>query len=64
VARMAHRSCSGLPEIFLPLFPPLYPWIHGLFPTIEFAIAPCPSLPVGGMQKHLRQILSKAVSKL
>jgi hypothetical protein len=42
---MAHRSYSGPPEAFSPPFSPLCPWIHGLFPAIEFAMAPSPSLP-------------------
>ena len=41
----AHRSCSGPPEAFSPPFYPLRPWIHGLFPAIEFVVAPSPSLP-------------------
>jgi hypothetical protein len=42
---MAHRSFSGpLEATSLPLFP-LCPWIHGLFPTIEFAVAPSSPLP-------------------
>jgi hypothetical protein len=45
MAGMAHRSYSGLPEAFSPPFSPLCPWIHGLFPAIEFAVAPSPSLP-------------------
>jgi hypothetical protein len=39
VAGMAHRSYSGLPETFSPPFSILCPWIHGLFPAIEFAVA-------------------------
>jgi hypothetical protein len=42
---MAHRSFSGPPETLSPLFSPLCPWIHGLFSTIEFAMAPSPPLP-------------------
>ena len=42
---MAHRSYSGPPEAFSPSFSPLCPWIHGLFPAIEFAVAPSSSLP-------------------
>jgi hypothetical protein len=45
---MAHWSCSGLPEAFSPPFYPLYLWIHGLLPAIEFAVAPFPSLPNSG----------------
>jgi hypothetical protein len=48
VAGMAHRSCSGPPEAFPTSFSPLYPWIHGLFPAIEFVVAPSPSLPNSG----------------
>jgi hypothetical protein len=43
--RNAHRSYSGRPEAFSPPFSPLCPWIHGLFPAIEFAVAPSSSLP-------------------
>jgi hypothetical protein len=42
---MAHRSCSGASEAFSPSFYPLCPWIHGLFPAIEFAVAPSSPLP-------------------
>jgi hypothetical protein len=45
---MPHRSYSGLPETFSPLFSLLYLWIHGLFPTIEFVVAFFPSLPNSG----------------
>jgi hypothetical protein len=45
---MAHRSYSGPPEALSPSFYPLCPWIHGLFPAIEFAMAPSPSLPNSG----------------
>ena len=45
---MAHRSYSGPPETFSPPFSPLCPWIHGLFPAIEFAVAFSPSLPNSG----------------
>ena len=45
---MAHRSYSGPPETFSPPFSPLCPWIHGLFPAIEFAVAPSSSLPNSG----------------
>jgi hypothetical protein len=45
VAGIAHRGFSGLPETFsLPFFL-LWPWIHGPFPAIEFAVAPSSSLP-------------------
>jgi hypothetical protein len=42
---MAHRSYSGPPEAFSPPFYPLCPWIHDLFPAIEFAVAPSSSQP-------------------
>jgi hypothetical protein len=45
---MAHLSYSGPPETFSPLFSLLCPWIHGLFPAIEFAVVPTPSLPNSG----------------
>jgi hypothetical protein len=48
VAGMAHRSYSGPPETFSPPFSLLYPWIHGLFPAIEFVMVPSPSLPNSG----------------
>jgi hypothetical protein len=48
VAGIPHRSYSGLPETFSPPFSPLCPWIHGLFSTIEFAVAFSPSLPNSG----------------
>jgi hypothetical protein len=48
MAGMAHRSYSGPPVAFSPPFYPLCPWIHGLFPTIEFVVAPSPSLPNSG----------------
>jgi hypothetical protein len=48
VAGMAHRSYSGPPETFSPPFSLLCPWIHGLFPAIEFAVVPSPSLPNSG----------------
>jgi hypothetical protein len=41
---MAHRSFSGPPETFSPPFSFLCPWIHGLFPAIEFTVVPSPSL--------------------
>jgi hypothetical protein len=44
VAGIAHRSCSGPPEVISPPFYPLCPWIHGLFSAIEFAVALSPSL--------------------
>jgi hypothetical protein len=45
---MAHQSYSGLPETFLPPFSPLFPWIHGLFLAIEFAVAHSSPLPNSG----------------
>ncbi|PWZ14960.1 hypothetical protein Zm00014a_034508 [Zea mays] len=45
---MAHRSFFGPSEAFSPPFYPLCPWIYGLFPAIEFAVAPSPSLPNSG----------------
>jgi hypothetical protein len=45
---MAHRSYSGPPEAFSLPFSPLCPWIRGLFPAIEFAVAPSSSLPNSG----------------
>jgi hypothetical protein len=45
VAGMAHRSFSDPPETLSPSFSPVCPWIHGLFPTIEFAVVPSSSLP-------------------
>ena len=41
---MAHRSYSDPPETFSPPFTLLCPWIHGLFPAIQFAVVPSPSL--------------------
>ena len=48
MAGMAHRSCSGPPKAFSPPFSPLCPWIHGLFPAIEFTVAPSSPLPNSG----------------
>jgi hypothetical protein len=48
VARIAHRSYPGLPETFSPLLSPLFPWIHGPFPAIEFIVAPSSPLPNSG----------------
>jgi hypothetical protein len=45
---MAQRSYSGPPEAFSLSFSPLCLWIHVLFPAIEFAVAPSPSLPNSG----------------
>jgi hypothetical protein len=45
------RVLNGSPEFLRPArdslttVPPLCPWIHGPFPTIEFAVEPSPSLP-------------------
>jgi hypothetical protein len=41
---MPHRSYSGPLETFSPPFSPLCPWIHGLFPAIEFVVAFSPSV--------------------
>jgi hypothetical protein len=48
VAEIAHRRFPGPPETFSPLFSPLCPWIRGLFPAIEFIVAPSSSLPNSG----------------
>ena len=48
MAGIAHQSFSDPPEAFSSLFSPLYPWIHGLFPAIEFAVAPSSPLPNSG----------------
>ncbi|PWZ56590.1 hypothetical protein Zm00014a_022535 [Zea mays] len=45
---MAHRSFSGPPETLSPPFSPLCPWIRGLFPATELAVAPSSSLPNTG----------------
>jgi hypothetical protein len=45
MAGITHRSFSDPPETFSLSFSPLCLWIRGLFPTIEFAVAPSPSLP-------------------
>jgi hypothetical protein len=45
VAGIAHRSFSGPPETFSLPFSLPCPWIHGLLPTIEFAVAPSSPLP-------------------
>jgi hypothetical protein len=45
VAGIAHRSFSGPPETFSLPLSPLCPWIRGLFPAIEFVVAPSSSLP-------------------
>jgi hypothetical protein len=48
VAGMTHRSYSGPPETFSLPFSLLCPWIHGLFPAIEFVAAFSPSQPNSG----------------
>jgi hypothetical protein len=48
VAGIAHQSFSGPLEVFSPPLFPLCPWIRGLFPTIEFAVAPSSPLPNTG----------------
>jgi hypothetical protein len=48
VAGIAHRSFSDPPKTFSPPFSPLCPWIHGLFPAIEFVVASSSSLPNSG----------------
>jgi hypothetical protein len=48
VAGIAHQSSSDPLETFSSPFYPLCPWIHGLFPAIEFAVAPSSSLPNSG----------------
>jgi hypothetical protein len=48
VAGITHRSFSDPPETFSQPLSPLYPWICGLFPAIEFAVAPSSSLPNSG----------------
>jgi hypothetical protein len=48
MAGIAHRSFSDPPEATSPSLSPLCLWIHGLFPTIEFAAAPSSPLPNSG----------------
>jgi hypothetical protein len=48
VAGITQRSFSDLPETLSLPFSPLCPWIHGLFPAIEFAVAPSSPLPNSG----------------
>jgi hypothetical protein len=48
VAGIVHQSYSGPPETFSPSFSPLCLWICGLFPAIEFAVAPSSPLPNSG----------------
>jgi hypothetical protein len=45
VVGIAHQSFSGPPETLSLPFSPLCLWIHGLFPAIEFAVAPSSPLP-------------------
>ena len=45
MAEIPHRSYSGPTETFSLSFSPLCPQIRGLFPAIEFAVAPSPPLP-------------------
>jgi hypothetical protein len=45
---MAHRSFSGPFEATSPPFSPFCPWTHGLFPAIEFTVAPSSPLPNSG----------------
>jgi hypothetical protein len=45
---MAHRNFSDPLEAFSLPFSPLCPWIHGLFPAIEFVVAPSSPLPNSG----------------
>jgi hypothetical protein len=42
---MAHQSFSGLLETFSLPLSPLCSWIRGLFPAIEFVVAPSSCLP-------------------
>jgi hypothetical protein len=51
MAGMAHRSYLGQPKAFPPPFSPLCPWILGLFPAIEFDVAPSFPLPNCGDPK-------------
>jgi hypothetical protein len=48
VAGIAHRSFFDPFKTLSPPFSPLCPWIHGLFPAIEFAVASSSSLPNSG----------------
>jgi hypothetical protein len=48
MAGIAHRSFSSPPETFSLPFPLLCSWIRGLFPAIEFAMAPSTFLPNSG----------------
>jgi hypothetical protein len=42
---MAHQNFSDPLEAFSPSFSPHCPWSHGLFPAIEFVVAPSSPLP-------------------
>ncbi|AQK68384.1 hypothetical protein ZEAMMB73_Zm00001d015238 [Zea mays] len=48
MAGIAHRCYFGPPETLSPPFSPLCPWIHGLFPAIEFVVVPSSPLPNSG----------------
>jgi hypothetical protein len=48
VAGITHWRFSDPPETLSLPFSPLCPWIHGLFPAIEFAVAPSSPLPNSG----------------
>jgi hypothetical protein len=48
MAGIANQSFSGSLETFSLPFSPLCSWICGLFPAIEFAVAPSSSLPYSG----------------
>jgi hypothetical protein len=45
---MPRWSSFGPPETLSLSFSPLCPWIHGLFPAIEFVVAFSPSLSNSG----------------
>jgi hypothetical protein len=42
---MAHRSYSGLPEVFSPPFSPICPWIRGPSPPLSLPWRPLPLCP-------------------
>jgi hypothetical protein len=48
VVRITHRNFSIPPETLSLSFSPLSPWIHGLFPAIEFTVEPSSPLPNSG----------------
>jgi hypothetical protein len=48
VAGITHQSFSDPPETSSPTFSPLFPWILGPVPAIEFAVAPSSPLPNSG----------------